>query len=290
MIPAAFEYHRPATLEEALRLLQELPDAKVLAGGHSLLPMMKLRLLSPAHIIDLGRLPGLQHITREGDTVAIGALATHWMLESSALLGREVPVLAQTASRVGDVQVRNVGTIGGSLAHADPAADYPAAMLALEAELIAQGPHGRRTIRAAEFFTGFFATALSADELLVELRIPIAADMGGAYLKFPHPASGFAVVGVAALVGVTGGVIDRLRVGITGVGPAGYRATGVEDALRGQPAEPAAIAAASERAADGIEVNEDIFATADYRAHLSRVYTKRAITLALERAQTGKQG
>ncbi len=285
MIPAAFEYHRPGTLDEALRLLQELPDAKLLAGGHSLLPMMKLRLVSPAHIVDIGRVPDLRQIVRQGDTVIVGALSTHWMLESSELLQAAVPVLVETAAKVGDVQVRNVGTIGGSLAHADPAADYPATILALEADLVAQSPRGRRTIRAGEFFTGFFSTALATDEILVEIRIPGSSGMGGAYLKFPHPASGFAVVGVAALVSASRGTVDRVRVGVTGVGPTGYRATGVEGALTGQPATAATIAAASEHAADGIDVNEDIFAAADYRAHLSRVFTKRALTLALERTQ-----
>lgn len=285
MIPAAFEYHRPATLDEALTLLRELPDARVLAGGHSLLPMMKLRLVAPAHVIDLGRLPDLRHITQDGDTVAIGALATHWMVESSQLLKKTVPLLAETAALVGDVQVRNVGTIGGSLAHADPAADYPAAILALEADLVAQGPQGRRSIHAAEFFTGLFATALAPDEILVEIRVPVPSGTGGAYLKFPHPASGFAVVGVAALVGIARSTFSRVQVGVTGVGPTAYRAAGVERELTGQPANPGAVAAASERAADGIDVNEDIFASAEYRAHLSRVYTKRALMLALERAR-----
>ncbi|MGH2349440.1 MAG: FAD binding domain-containing protein, partial [bacterium] len=182
------------------------------------------------------------------------------------------------------VQVRNVGTIGGSLAHADPAADYPAAMLVLGAELVAQSPGGRRTIAADEFFTGFFATALAPGELLVEIRIP-AQHVGGAYLKFPHPASGFAVVGVAALAGIAGGTFEWARVGVNGVGPAGYRAMGVENALNGRPAAPETIAAAADHAADGVDVNEDIFAPADYRAHLARVYTRRTLTLALERTR-----
>jgi carbon-monoxide dehydrogenase medium subunit len=282
MIPAAFDYHRPGTIDEALRLLGELPDAKVLAGGHSLLPMMKLRLVSPAHLIDLGRVPGLQGIRRDGGVVAIGAMTTHWTLESSDIVAQSVPLLAETAARVGDVQVRNVGTIGGSLAHADPAADYPAAMLVLEAELVAQSPRGRRSISAGQFFTGFFTTALAPDELLVEVRIPVQPG-GGAYLKFPHPASGFAVVGIAALAGVSGGTFDWVRVGVNGVGPAGYRATAVEDALRGRPPAPETIAAAAEHTADGVDVNEDIFAPADYRAHVARVYTKRALLKALER-------
>lgn len=284
MIPAAFEYHRPATLDQALTLLRDLPDAKVLAGGHSLLPMMKLRLVTPAHLIDLGRLPDLRGIRADGDTIVIGALSTHWMLESSDLLKRAAPLLAETAGHVGDVQVRNMGTIGGSLVHADPAADYPAAILALDAEMVAYGAGGRRPIRAAEFFTGFFATALAPDEILIEIRVPAARGLGSAYLKFRHPASGFAVVGAAALVRARSGAFEEVRVGLTGVGPTAYRATGVENALAGQRTDPESIAAASEHAADGVDVNEDIFAPAEYRAHLSRVYTKRAITLALERA------
>lgn len=282
MIPAAFDYHRPATLEDALKLLAALPEAKLIAGGHSLLPLMKLRLATPAHLIDLGRLPGLQYVRRDGDAVAVGAMATHWMVESSDVLAQAVPLLAETAARVGDVQVRNVGTIGGSLAHADPAADYPAAVLALGASMVAQSARGRRTIEAADFFTGVFSTVLAPDEILVEIRVPVQRG-GGAYLKFAHPASGFAVVGVAALVRPSRGRFEQVRVGITGVGSTPYRARQVEDALTGQPASVDAIEAAAVHAPDGVDVNEDIFAPAEYRAHLSRVYTKRAVLAALER-------
>lgn len=285
MIPAAFEYHRPTTVQDALRLLQTLPDAKLLAGGHSLLPAMKLRLATPAHLIDLGRIGGLRHIRDEGPTVVLGALATHWMVESSDVVRRKIPPLAEAASRIGDVQVRNMGTIGGSLAHADPAADYPAAILALEAELVAQGSRGRRTIAAREFFTGLFATALSPDEILVEVRVPVPTGRtGSAYLKFPHPASGFAVVGVAALVELgRGNTCKRARVGITGVGSAAYRATGTEDLLAGKLLDDATIASAANHATDGVDANDDIFASAEYRRHLTRVFTKRAIREALSR-------
>ncbi len=163
MIPAAFEYHRPASVSEALQLLQRLSDAKLLAGGHSLLPMMKLRLTSPAHLIDLGRIDAMRYIRQDGPTLAIGALTTHWGIESSKLALSAAPALAEAASRIGDVQVRNVGTIGGSLAHADPAADYPAAMLALEGQVVAESPRGRRTIASGEFFTGIFTTALAPE-------------------------------------------------------------------------------------------------------------------------------
>lgn len=285
MIPAAFEYHTPGSVQEALELLRSLPDAKLLAGGHSLLPMMKLRLVSPPHLIDLGRIADLRAIREDGRTLVIGALATHWMVESSDLVRRNVPLLAETAGYIGDVQVRNAGTIGGSLAHADPAADYPAAILALEAEMVTQGPRGRRTIPAAEFFTGLFTTALSSDEILVEVRVPVAAPgTGSAYLKFPHPASGFAVVGVAAVVAQDGrGRCERARIALTGVALAAYRARATEALLEGKILDEPTVVAAAEKAADGVDVNEDLFAPADYRAHLARVFTKRALRKALER-------
>ncbi|HEY6101746.1 MAG TPA: xanthine dehydrogenase family protein subunit M [bacterium] len=285
MIPAAFEYHRPATVDEALQLLQRLPEAKLLAGGHSLLPLMKLRVISPPHVIDLGRLQELRGIRDGRERITIGALTTHWQIESSDLIRTRLPLLAEAAARIGDVQVRNAGTIGGSLVHADPAADYPAAVLVLEAELVARGPRGERTIRAHEFFTGVLTSAVEHDEVLTEVRLPrIPQGTGAAYLKFAHPASGFAVVGVAAWVRRAGGRFTEVRVGVTGVGPAAYRARGVERALAGQTAGDAAIVAAAEQAADGVDVNEDLFANASYRSHLARVFTKRALRAALERA------
>lgn len=285
MIPAAFEYHRPSSLDAALHLLQQLPEAKLLAGGHSLLPMMKLRVVRPAHLIDLGRLRELRGIREDGGRVIIGALTTHWEIESSAILGARVPLLAETAARIGDVQVRNAGTLGGSLVHADPAADYPAAVLVLEAEMVACGPRGERIIAADKFFTGVLTSALGPDEILTELRVPVPPrGTGTAYLKFPHPASGFAVVGVAAWVRRRSSRFEEVRVGLTGVGPASYRARGVEQVLTGQPAGDDAIVGAAEHAADGIEANEDIFANAAYRSHLARVFTKRALREALERA------
>lgn len=286
MIPAAFAYHRPTSVDEALSLLQQLPDAKVLAGGHSLLPMMKLRIVTPPHVIDLGRLRELRGIRRDGDRIVIGALTTHWEIESSDLLRHEVPLLAEAAARVGDVQVRNAGTLGGSLVHADPAADPPAAILALEAEMVARGPKGVRTIRAAEFFKGMLASAVAPDEILMEIRVPVPPKGAGtAYLKFPHPASGFAVVGVAAWVRRPDGASLESRVAITGVGPTAYRATGVEASLRDGGISDAAIDQAASRAVDGVEVNEDLFADADYRSHLARVFTRRALHTARERAE-----
>ncbi len=291
MIPASFEYHRPASVAEALQLLTRLPDARLLAGGHSLLPMMKLRLVSPAHLVDLGRVDALRFIRQEGQTLVVGALATHWMVESSEAVRRAAPLLVDTAGSIGDVQVRNAGTIGGSLAHADPAADYPAAVLALDAQIVAESARGRRTILAGEFFTGLFSTALAPHEMVVEVRVPVAAGRtGGAYLKFPHPASGFAVVGVAALVALDAqGRCAAARIGITGVGPAAYRAKAVEDRLTGAALDEKSAAAAADHAADGVGVNEDLFASAEYRAHLARVFARRAILAARQRA-AGQRG
>lgn len=285
MIPAAFEYHAASSVEEALQLLQALPEARLLAGGHSLLPMMKLRVISPGHLIDLGRVPELRGIREAGDHLVIGAMTTHWALESSPVVRARAALLAETAARIGDIQVRNVGTIGGSLAHADPAADYPAAVLALEAEMTVVGAAGRRTIPASGFFTGVLTSAVQSGELLTEIRVPVAPPgTGTAYLKFPHPASGFAVVGVAAVVRVQGGRCEDVRIGVTGVGPTAYRAEGVERALRGAVLDDRAIADAAERAAEGVEANDDLFASAEYRAHLARVFTRRAVRAALNRA------
>jgi carbon-monoxide dehydrogenase medium subunit len=286
MIPAQFEYHAPSSVAEALRLLKQLPEAKLLAGGHSLLPMMKLRLVSPPHVIDLGRIGDLKYIKETGPTVTIGALTTHWTIESSPVVQRRAPLLAECAARIGDVQVRNVGTIGGSLAHADPAADYPAGVLALDATITAEGSSGRRTIPATEFFTGVFSTALRPDEVLIEVNVPaLPPRTGGAYLKFPHPASGFAVVGIAAVVTIDGkGRCERARIGITGVAPVAYRARATEDALTGAALDDKSIAAAAPKATDGIDPNEDIFASAEYRRHLAQVFTKRALLAAQKRA------
>lgn len=287
MIPAEFEYHAPSSVSEAVRLLTTLPDAKLLAGGHSLLPLMKLRLVTPPHLIDLGGIDGLRDITDAGSVLSIGALTTHWAIESSPEVRAKASVLAEAAGSIGDVQVRNFGTIGGSLAHADPAADYPAAALALECEIVAEGPKGRRTIRADEFFKGVFTTALHPDEILVELRVPVPpARTGGAYLSFPHPASGFAVVGVAALVTLDPkGACGTARIGITGVAPVPYRARTTESLLAGKTLTDDLIASAAQQAADGVEVNGDLFASVAYRRHLAEVYTKRAIRSALEQVQ-----
>lgn len=275
MIPSAFDYESPRTLSEALSLLTSRDDAKILAGGHSLLPAMKLRLASPGLLVDLSRIAGLSYIREAGASLHVGAMTTHADVASSELLRAKCPLLAETASHIGDVQVRNRGTIGGSLAHADPAADYPAAILALEADIVATGPKGERVIAAAEFFTGLFTTALEANEIVTEVRVPVTSGYRSAYMKFAHPASGFAVVGVAAVVKATGAKIQSVRVGVTGVADHAYRASEVEKALEGK--SPREIAKASEHAAHGVDALGDTFASAEYRKHIACVYTRRAL-------------
>ena len=279
MIPASFDYESPKTLNEALRLLASHEDAKLLAGGHSLLPAMKLRLANPALLIDLGRIGGLDYIRDGGDTISIGALTTHGTVASSQLLLLSSPLLAQAAANIGDIQVRNRGTIGGSLAQAHPSADYPAAVLALDAQILASSQSGERVIPAREFFTGMLTTALRPDEIITEIRAPKTAGAGTVYKKFAHPASGYAVVGVAAVVRGSTAKIEEAAVGITGVGEIAYRAEAVESALRGKPAS--AIAEAAKHAADKVEALGDNYASAEYRRHLVQVYTRRAVQEAL---------
>jgi carbon-monoxide dehydrogenase medium subunit len=282
MIAASFDYQSPRSLSEALELLSSNQDAKLLAGGHSLLPAMKLRLATPAMLIDVGRISGLDGIREAGDKIAIGALTTHAAVASSKLLHNASPLLAQAAENIGDIQVRNRGTIGGSLAQAHPAADYPAAVLALDAEIIAKSRTGERSVPARDFFTGMFTTALRPDEMITEVRVPKTTGSSTLYRKFHHPASGYAVVGVAAMMKAAGGKIESVAIGITGVGQVAYRATVVENALRGKPLS--AIEDASMHAADAVEALGDSYASAEYRQHLARVFTHRV----LEELTSGK--
>lgn len=270
MIPTPFEYFRPQTLNEAGSLLLKYgEDAKVLAGGHSLIPAMKLRLAQPKTLVDIAGIADLNYIRERDGTIAIGAMTTHYDIESSKLLADRCPLLTEVAPRIGDVQVRNKGTIGGSLVHADPAADWPAAILALDAEMEIAGPNGRRTVKAGEFFVDMFQTAVQPNEILVEIRVP-ATGRSVAYVKFAQKASGFAIAGVAV-------VIDEkhkdVRIGVTGVAPKPYRARAVEQALRAG----AEFAEAAQRAAEGVEPLGDIHASAEFRAHLARVNTRRAL-------------
>lgn len=279
MHPAPFDYVRASSLAEAIALLaRHGDDAKILAGGHSLIPAMKLRLARPSVVIDIGGVADLAYV-REGAPIAIGAMTTHRAIEASPLLNERCPLLPQVASQIGDVQVRNRGTIGGSLAHADPAADWPAAMLALDAEIVLAGPSGTRTVKAADFFTGVMQTAIGPGEILCEMRVP-ATGRGVAYVKTEQKASGFALCGVAAVVDAKA---QAARIGITGVGATAYRASAVEQVLAGRPINAGAIASAATRAAEGVDPLSDIHATAEFRANLARVNTARALTSAAGR-------
>lgn len=280
MIAAAFAYFRPQTLPEAVSLLvQHGEDAKILAGGHSLIPAMKLRLAQPKTLIDLGRIADLNYVLEQDGRIVIGAMTTHHEIEAASLLREKCPLLPELAATIGDVQVRHRGTIGGSLVHADPAGDWPAAILALDAELEAAGPDGPRVIQARKFFVDLFQTALRPNEILREIRVPTTA-RSVAYVKFAQRASGFAIAGAAVVVNAEKKTVN---VGITGVAAKPYRASAVEKKLGGQPLTPGNIAAAAQKAANRIEALNDIHASAEYRKHLARVNTKRALELAAAR-------
>ncbi|HZS05569.1 MAG TPA: xanthine dehydrogenase family protein subunit M [Blastocatellia bacterium] len=287
MIPANFEYFAPKTVDEALELLaQHGDDCKVLAGGHSLIPILKLRLAAPGVVVDIGRIKDLDYIKADGGTIRIGAMTTHAALAHSAEILKSCPLLAETAAQIGDQQVRNRGTIGGSVVHADPAADWPAAMLALGAEIVVRGAEGERVIKAADFFVDMLTTAVEGGELVTEIRIPAPAQpKAAAYLKVPHAASGFAVVGVAAQLTMDGGKCKDVSIGVTGLAPKAYRAKSVEDALRGKALDEAAINAAAAKAdAEASDAMEDIHASGEYRRHLTKVYVRRALQAAAARA------
>jgi carbon-monoxide dehydrogenase medium subunit len=269
VIPAAFDYQRADSADEALALLTEHGDeAKLLAGGHSLLPLMKLRLATPAMLIDIGRLTDLSYIRDGGDHVAIGALTRHRDLETSDLLEAELPLLKHAASHVGDPQVRHRGTLGGTLAHGDPASDLPAVVLALGGTLVAKGPNGEREIAATDFFHGFLETALQPDELLTEIRLPKAAGRGWSFQKFNRRAQDWAIVGVAA-VRTNGGA----GVALVNMGSVPLRATAVETALAGG----ASVADAAMAAAEGLDPPADLNASPEYRRHLAQVLVRRAL-------------
>ena len=268
MIPAAFDYMRASSTEEAVSLLgQHGADAKLLAGGHSLLPLMKLRLATPAVLIDIGRLRDLSYVRDAGDHVAIGALTRHRDVETSDLLREQVPILAHTAGRVGDPQVRHRGTIGGSLSHGDPASDLPAVVLALGGTLVAQGPSGTREIAATDFFTGFLETTLAEDEVLTEIRVPKLAGAGWSYQKMQRRAQDWAIVGVAAVRNGTTGVA------LVNMGSTPLRATAVEQAL----ASGASAADAAQQAGEGTDPPTDLNASVEFRHHLARVLVRRAL-------------
>jgi carbon-monoxide dehydrogenase medium subunit len=287
MYSPSFDYYRAGSLSEAQQLLQQHPGAKVLAGGHSLIPLLKLRLTAPPALIDIGRIPELKGITSSGGMIRIGALTTHAELASAPVLKSECPILSEAASQIGDAQVRNCGTIGGNIAHADPASDLPTVLLALDARFTAAGPQGERKIPASEFFQGMMTTALGEHEILTAIEIAAKKPgQGMAYTKFIHPASRYAVVGVAAVVTVKDGACSAAQVTIGGLVPATTRAREVEKALTGSRVSPDAIAKAAGLVSKdvGSEVLGDIFASAEYRKAMAAVFVKRALTAACERA------
>lgn len=285
-----FNYYRARSLAEAHKLLAANAGAKLLAGGHSLIPLLKLRLAAPTALIDIGRVPELIGISQAGQAIRIGALTTHAELASSPALRASATALAGAAGLVGDPAVRNRGTIGGNIAHADPASDLPTVLVCLNAQIVAAGPHAERTIPADQFFTGIMTTTLAEDEIISAVLVPVQAQgQGSAYVKFSHPASRYAVVGVAAMVTVTDGKCTGAQVALGGLLPHARRAPSVEDALVGTSANADAIAAASAKvSADlGSDVTGDIYASAGYRAAMAPVYVKRALGTAVARIRTG---
>lgn len=281
MIPAAFGYQRPSSLDEALRLIASDDGAKVLAGGQSLLPLLKLRLGAADTLIDIGRLSELKgYRTMPDGGIEIGALTTYAEWQAST----QIPGIADAIDQIADVQVRNRGTVGGSISHADPASDLPALLLALEYSAVLRSTRGDRTVPLDGFFEGAFQTGIAPDEILVKVvRGPLAAGARGSYQKMKHPASGYSIVGVCAVVASSDGSVSHARIGITGVGEVAYRAKAVESALMGSDGSPSAVVAAAAHAADGQTVNSDVYADRDYRSKMAEVYTRRAIDAALGR-------
>ena len=273
MIPAEFDYAAPESLEDAIRLLGEGgEDAKLLAGGHSLLPLMKVRLAAPSMLVDLRRVPGLRGVESEDSMLRIGAMTPHAQLADA-----RAGLLAETAATIADQQVRNRGTIGGSLAHGDPASDLPAVVLAAEGSVALTGPGGEREVAAADLFEDYLTTAIGPDEVMTEVRVPKLSGYGYAHRKFNRRAEDWAMVGVCALVKASDGSCEDVRVGLTHMGSVPLRATATEEALRGQPLDRDRIAQAAEQAADGTSPPGDLNATPEYKQHLARVLTRRAL-------------
>jgi len=282
VIPAAFDYVAPTTVDDAVRALSEAgEDAKIIAGGQSLLPVLRMRLAAPSKLIDLGKVAELRGVREDGDKLVIGAMTTHYDMQRDPLVAEHAALLALTANAVADPQVRHRGTFGGSIAHADPAGDLPAPVLALDAEMVVRGMDGTRTVPAAEFFTDFFTTALRPGEILAEVRVPKTTGWSAHYEKFNRVAQAWSIVAVAAAVRVDGGRIAEARVALTNMGATPVRATSVEQALIGQPATADAIRSAAEHAAEGTSPPTNADADADYRKHLARVLTSRAVSAAV---------
>jgi carbon-monoxide dehydrogenase medium subunit len=274
MIPAEFDYETPESLDEAIRILRENgEEAKLLAGGHSLIPLMKLRLAAPALLVDLRKVPGLHSVQRENGTWRIGAMTVHAEIEDAPELG----LASRAAGTIADRQVRNRGTIGGSLAHGDPASDMPAVLLVCDGSVTVQGADGQRTIEAADLFRDYMETAIGPEEVLTEVRLGAMDGWGFGHEKFNRRSEDWAMVGISAVVKATDGVCEDVRVGLTNMGSVPLRATAAEDALRGQPLDAERIAAAAEQAAEGTDPPADLNASADYKRHLARVLTRRAL-------------
>lgn len=279
MLPNTVDYYRASSVSDALSVLKANPDAKILAGGHSLIPAMKLRLNSPSMVIDIANLSDLNYIKEDGGNICIGAMTTHGQIAHSSLLADKLPLFTETADVIGDVQVRNMGTIGGSIAHADPSADWPAALLAANASIVVTNGDETRTIPATDFFVGFFSTALEEGEIITEIQVPVpASGTKMTYQKFMQPASRFAIVGCAAMAKVENGVVSDITVAFTGVSDGPFRDGNVEAAISGKAATAENIASAAAQAASDVSLNADHYADEDYRQHLARVYAKRALT------------
>lgn len=279
MIPSNFNYHKAQSVDDAIAQLGEYgSDGKILAGGHSLIPAMKLRLSNPGTVIDIARLSELRFIREEGGTIVIGAASTHNDIATSALIQSKLSMMSSGAGRIGDIQVRNMGTIGGSIAHADPAADWPALLLAANASIVMKSASGERKVDASDFFTGFYTTALEANEIITEIRISPADGTNSVYEKFYQPASRFAIVGCAVAASLSYGNVESISVAFTGVSDCAFRDTNVENALKGKALNAENIAAAAELAAQGVDFLSDHFASEEYRKHLAKVYAKRALT------------
>ncbi len=290
MIPPGFEYSAPQTLDEAITLLvRHAPDAKVLSGGQSLIPLMKLRLAAPSYIVDINRIAGLSYIRETNGSLCIGALTREADVEGSDLVRTRYPIIFDTAAVIADPLVRNLATVGGNLAHGDPANDHPATMLALGAEVVARGPRGERRIPVADFFTGLFTTTLAEDEILTEVRIPApASGSGGAYLKLERKVGDFAIAGVAVFLTLRDGVCERAGIGLTNVGPVPLEATTAEEFLRGKRPDADVIRRAGVLAAQDAQPTADLRGSEDYKRDLVRVLTARALHRALERAGQGR--
>jgi aerobic carbon-monoxide dehydrogenase medium subunit len=285
MIPRPFELHSPSTVSEATSLLKNTNGSKALAGGQSLVPLMKLRLVSPTNVVDLGKIPGLSYITEENDHLLIGSMTTHHEVATSSVIGKKCRTLSETAGQIGDQQVRNRGTIGGTICHADPAGDIPAAVVALEGELRVAGHRRGRVVKAKDFFEDAFTTSLKRDEILTEVKVPVLPPRsGGAYLKLGRGASDLATVGVASVITLDdAGVCKDARLGLAGVGSTPIRATMAENALKGETPSDDLMAEAGEKASEMSNPSSDIRGSAEYKREMVKVYVRRAIRLSLTR-------